>query len=161
MIIIKNVICVKDKDQLDKLIKSSSFENATNFKSGMILGMNVLTMHMSAHSKIMIICINNNYLGLITLLYKLGDFKIAPSLQLFDDSKHDCVIYNECLCIRGKALDRILSKEIEGYSRNTVIKHLVDINALKFKKDKYTIKIHSCFNRRFYANKLKMINLEV
>lgn len=154
---------LNDKDQLDKLIESSSFENKVDFKSGMMLGMSVLAMYISTHAeKIIVKDIKyENYLELISDLYKLGKFSSASSSKDFDDTKHDCVLWNGCLCIRGRSLDRVLSKGIKGYNRKDCINYLLSVDALKFGKDKHTVKAVPNFNGRFYAIKLESLDLEV
>lgn len=154
---------LNNKDQLDKIIESASFENKIDFKSGMILGMSVLAMYISTHAeKIVVKNISyDNYLDMISGLYKLGRFKSASSPKDFDDTKHDCVLWNGCLCIRGKSLDRVLSEGIKAYNRKDCIDYLLSVDALKCGKDKHTVKVVPNFNGRFYAIKLEMLNSEV
>lgn len=99
-----------------------------------------------------------DYLKLIRKLYRKGKFRLADDAAAFQKDEHDGLIYYDCLCLRGKKLEKRLHKIAPDIAINDVIRELKKRKALKLVKDKRTVKI-STLNKsagaiRFYAIKL-------
>lgn len=92
-----------------------------------------------------------NYLKLIKKLYKSNGFQLVGNVKKFDRDKHDGLIYYDCLCLRGKKLDKRIRKEVRGFSHNDMINDLLTHDALKLVAKKNTIQISSLNGLRFYA----------
>lgn len=99
-----------------------------------------------------------NYLKLIRKLYNSDTFRLADSVEQFDQDKHDGLIYYECLCLRGERLDKRIRKEIRGFSHNDVINYLLEHDALKLVAKKHTIQISHLKGLRFYAIWLDLLD---
>ena len=86
-------------------------------------------------------------------LYKNRHLKIAENVEEFDRDKHDGIVYNKHLCLRGKVLEKI-HPHLE---KDEVIQCLLNESALKLGADKRTIQISKLSGMRFYAIKLECI----
>lgn len=89
-----------------------------------------------------------NYLKLLCKLYKKNSFCLADNIKHFNSEKHDGLIHYDCLCLRGKSLDRKIRKIIPSFKHDDVIREFLDKKALKQVKEKYTVQIEG---KRFYA----------
>ncbi len=94
---------------------------------------------------------NMDYLYLIRKLYKNKIFRLADNIEQFNCNKHDGLIYYECLCLRGKMLDKRLKKEFPSFNHQEAVTALLDKNALKRCKNKNTVQISQLNGLRFYA----------
>ena len=99
-----------------------------------------------------------DYLALIRNLYRSGSFRIAKDAEGFNPDKHDGVIYYDCLCLRGKRLNKKLQNVCQGLSMKNCIAFLLNKNALKLMESKYTVQINAIGGIRFYAIWLKKLN---
>lgn len=97
-----------------------------------------------------------DYLKIIRKLYKSKCFYLAKDAAHFDSQKHDGLIYEsyDCLCLRGKCLDRIIEKYFPRVSRRELIRALKDMGALKLVKKKGTVQIRG---KRFYGIRLSVL----
>lgn len=102
-----------------------------------------------------------DYVNIIRTIYKKKKLRLADNVESFNVDKHDAVIHYECLCVRRKNLEDILSKFLPSVPIDYVIQGLEKKHALKRVKDKRTVKI-STLNKeagslRFYAIWLHML----
>ena len=99
-----------------------------------------------------------DYLDLIRNLYKRGCFRIAKDAEDFNPEKHDGVIYYDCLCLRGKRLNKKLQNVCQDLSLKDCIAFLLGKNALKLVESKNTVQINATGGKRFYAIWLRRLN---
>lgn len=99
-----------------------------------------------------------NYLKLIRDLYKSNRFRLAENAEKFDQNKHDGLIYYECLCLRGKNLDKIIHKEFRNFKHYDMINDLLSKDALKLVAKKNTVQIRQLNGLRFYAIGLNLLD---
>ena len=99
---------------------------------------------------------NADYLELIRDIYKGEGFRLASGAKQLKD-KHDGLIYDDCLCLRGTKLLEKINQTIPAAKLDDVIKGLLSENALKTGTDKRSIQIYGCGGKRFYAIKLKKL----
>lgn len=92
---------------------------------------------------------NTDFLAIIRNAYQSGKFLIAKSDKLFDESRYDCVIHYNCLCIYSKRFDKVMSDLIPNYDHRRLIRALKENNALKLHESdgKNDIKINSLKKR--------------
>jgi hypothetical protein len=95
-----------------------------------------------------------DYLALIGAMYRKGEFKIANSAKEFDESRHDGLLNNGCLCLRGKKLDKIFA---DSASRSDVLDALEAQEALKRNASRRSIQVSGTNGKRFCAIPLKKI----
>jgi hypothetical protein len=95
-----------------------------------------------------------NYLALIRDLYKQGAFHLAKDAENFKPEKHDGLIYYDCLCLRGKRLEKKLLSFTPSLSFVDCISYLLSKGALKLVESKNTVQINGTGGKRFYAIKL-------
>lgn len=95
-----------------------------------------------------------NYLALIRNLYKQGAFHLAKDAENFKPEKHDGLIYYDCLCLRGKRLEKKLLGSTPSLSFVDCISYLLSKGALKLVESKNTVQINGTGGKRFYAIKL-------
>jgi len=99
-----------------------------------------------------------DYLALIRDLYKQRRFRVAKELKDFDPDSHDGLIhYNDCLCLRGDRLKKILRSIHSNLDLDDCVRALLTKNALKLVEDKYTVQIYGTGGKRFYAIKLNKL----
>lgn len=98
-----------------------------------------------------------DYLALIRDLYKGGYFHIAKDVKNFKPEKHDGLIYYDCLCLRGKRLERKLKSIRPSLSLDACVSALLSKDALKLVESKYTVQISGTGGKRFYAIKLSKL----
>lgn len=96
-----------------------------------------------------------DYAKIFRKLYKNHVFRLAHSIENFDEKKHDGLIHYDCLCLRGKSLDRELRRRGYQFDRDKVIRGLLEKNALKLVKNKHTVQIRGL---RFYAIRLDFLD---
>lgn len=106
-------------------------------------------------------CQEKDYLQVIRKLYKKGRFHLSDDVQTFQQERHDGFIYQNCLCLRRKELEKRVQELLPNVQIDEVIQTLSDRQALKQGKDKRTIKISGLSREqgalRFYAIWLKML----
>lgn len=94
-------------------------------------------------------------LDLIWNLYKKKLIEVVKNVNKFDLSKHQGLIYYDCLCIRRDVLLDIIKKYLPNVSVNKIIRTLRDKGLLKLWDDKNTVKIAPLQKKygsiRFYA----------
>jgi hypothetical protein len=95
-----------------------------------------------------------NYLDLIRDLYKQGAFHLAKDAENFKPEKHDGLIYYDCLCLRGKRLEKKLLSFTPSLSFVDCISYLLSKGALKLVESKNTVQVNGTGGKRFYAIKL-------
>lgn len=95
-----------------------------------------------------------DYLDLIRDLYKQGAFHLAKDAENFKPEKHDGLIYYDCLCLRGKRLEKKLLNFTPSLSFVDCISYLLSKGALKLVESKNTVQISGTGGKRFYAIKL-------
>ena len=95
-----------------------------------------------------------DYLDLIRDLYKQGAFHLAKDAENFKPEKHDGLIYYDCLCLRGKRLEKKLLNFTPRLSFVDCISYLLSKGALKLVESKNTVQISGTGGKRFYAIKL-------
>lgn len=95
-----------------------------------------------------------DYLDLIRDLYKQGAFHLAKDAENFKPEKHDGLIYYDCLCLRGKCLEKKLLNFTPSLSFVDCISYLLSKGALKLVESKNTVQISGTGGKRFYAIKL-------
>ncbi|MCM1500484.1 MAG: hypothetical protein NC124_18640 [Clostridium sp.] len=95
-----------------------------------------------------------DYLKLIRKFYKHGMFCIAGGKEEYKPDKHDGIIYYDCLCLRGKCLERRLKKEGIYFNLEECVNYLLKHDALKCVGQKHTVQINGTGGKRFYAIKL-------
>jgi hypothetical protein len=97
------------------------------------------------------------YLKIIGTLYNGKSIRLADSAERFK-SKHDGLIYYDCLCIPGAKLMEKVRAFVPAAKLDDIIDELLAQKALKIVNDKdRTVQIHGCGGRRFYAVKLKKL----
>jgi hypothetical protein len=89
-----------------------------------------------------------DYLAVIGAMYRKGEFNIADSAKEFDESRHDSLLNNGCLYLRGQKLDKIFH---DNASTNDVLKALEAQEALKRGTDRRSIQVSGTNGKRFYA----------
>lgn len=99
---------------------------------------------------------NVDYLGLISALYYNKDLHLAVNISHLKE-KHDGLIYNSCLCLRGTKLMEKVHKFVPKASIYRVIDSLLAQGALKIGTDKRSIQISGGHGKRFYAIQLKKL----
>lgn len=95
-----------------------------------------------------------DYLRCISQLYHGKQFRVAKEKEDFDPEKHDGVIYYNCLCLRGKRLEKRLSKMIPNFDWCACKDSLLNSGALKLVGHKSTVQIDGFGGKRFYAIRL-------
>lgn len=95
-----------------------------------------------------------DYLALIRDLYKQGAFHLAKDAENFKPEKHDGLIYYDCLCLRGKRLEKKLLGSTPSLSFVDCISYLLSKGALKLVESKNTVQVNGTGGKRFYAIKL-------
>lgn len=98
-----------------------------------------------------------DYLDLIRDLYKQGAFHLAKDAENFKPEKHDGLIYYDCLCLRGKRLEKKLRSFTPSLSFVDCISYLLSKGALKLVESKNTVQINGTGGKRFYAIKLSKL----
>lgn len=98
-----------------------------------------------------------DYLALIRNLYKHDSFRIAKTPKGFDPDKHDGLIYYDCLCLRGKSLEREIRRIEPHSSLNECVSALLNKGALKLVGSKNTVQVNGTGGKRFYAIKLSKL----
>lgn len=98
-----------------------------------------------------------DYLDLIRDLYKQGAFHLAKDAENFKPEKHDGLIYYDCLCLRGKRLEKKLLSFTPSLSFVDCISYLLSKGALKLVESKNTVQINGTGGKRFYAIKLSKL----
>jgi len=98
-----------------------------------------------------------DYLNLIRNLYKQGRFCVAKKKKDFNPDQHDGLICYDCLCLRGKCLERKIKNINTGYHLDECVKELLAKDALKLVEAKYTVQISGTGGKRFYAVKLEKL----
>lgn len=98
-----------------------------------------------------------DYLALIRDLYRGDYFRLAKGVEDFKSEKHDGLIYYDCLCLRGKRLERRI-RDVEPSSRlEDCVSALLSKDALKLVESKNTVQINRTGGKRFYAIKLSKL----
>lgn len=95
-----------------------------------------------------------DYLNLIRKLYTEGRFCVAKKKKDFNPDKHEGVICYDCLCLRGKYLERKIKNINASLRLEDCIQGLLAQNALKLVENKNTVQISGTGGKRFYAVKL-------
>lgn len=95
-----------------------------------------------------------NYLDIIKNLYRKGKFCVAKGKKNFDQDKHEGMIHYDCLCLRGKYLERKLKNIHSSLQLDDCIEELLAKNVLKLLENKNTVQINGTGGKRFYAIKL-------
>lgn len=95
-----------------------------------------------------------DYINLIRELYKHGKFCVAKKKEDFNPDKHGGVVCYDCLCLRGKYLDRKLKNINANLRLEDCIRELRAQNVLKVVENKNTVQISGTGGKRFYAIKL-------
>lgn len=103
---------------------------------------------------------NEDYLKLISKLYRKGKFRLADSADAYRPEEHDGLIYYECLCLRRERLEKRLHKISQDININDVISRLAKQKALKLCGDKRTVKI-STLNKSVGAKRFCAIWLHL
>jgi hypothetical protein len=98
-----------------------------------------------------------DYLKLIRTMFKGDSFRLAKDAKRFEDAKHDGLIHNECLCLRGKKFVGKIREFFPDADIGEVCGALQTENALRTGTEKRTIQIYGCDGLRFYAIPLKKL----
>lgn len=98
-----------------------------------------------------------NYLSLIGSLYRQGYFRVAKGTEDFNPDKHDGLIHYECLCLRGKCLEKKLRYIQSDFNLDACLCNLLSQNALRRVGSKNTVQINGTGGKRFYAIWLKKL----
>lgn len=91
---------------------------------------------------------NEDYLEYIKKLYASHSFYLSDSKESFDADSHDGLLHNNCLYLRRKKLEEKLHLFSPDIDIREVISDLVNKEALRVGKDKYTNQIKG---KRFYV----------
>lgn len=97
-----------------------------------------------------------DFLRLISSLYRSDGFRLADSAAQLKD-KHDGLIHNGYLCLRGKKLMEKINQFVPSTNQDEVIGALVVKNVLKQGRDRRSIQITGGNGKRFYAIKIKKL----
>ncbi len=95
-----------------------------------------------------------DYLDLIRNLYRQERFCVAKNKKNFNPDKHEGLICYECLCLRGKSLERKIKNINSSLRLDDCIKELLAKNVLKLVENKNTVQVNGTGGKRFYAIKL-------
>lgn len=98
-----------------------------------------------------------DYLDLIRKLYNRDRFRVARKKAEFDPDKHEGMICYDCLCLRGKCLERKLRNINKDLNLKDCIVDLLARDALKLVESKNTVQINGTGGKRFYAIKLNKL----
>ena len=107
---------------------------------------------------------NPDYLNIIRSIYKSKHFLLADSRKKFKDTKHDGLIYYDCLCVRREKLMEKIKQIVSKATLDDVVNALLDQDALKKGTKRNVIQISGNVDKdgknsgiRFYAIKLQKL----